>query len=206
MLNAANYFTEVHGERVQFRRNGRPRIPFAETYDYICRPERDVDEVAGGKVAGSPGIPRRPHPRTAPGHDIEVLEKNTDTSWAAFQALQTQHESGFQKTEPAGLRPNVAPAAAGQLSVDEVMLEARRNNRVCPKPLIWQRLYDWLPNKPAQLPTVPGTRAEWDQLPPLEKRSRLREHVEWAALQGVLQKVHEGLKALAEDRWHHMGE
>jgi hypothetical protein len=142
-----------------------------------------------------------------PGHEIEVLEKNTDTSWAAFQALQHQQEHGYEKTEPAALPPPTLPTPTpAPLSVDDVMLEARRNNRICPKPLVWQRLYDWLPNKTPQLPQVPATRAEWDQLPPLQKRNRLREHLEWAARHGLLQKVHEGLKALPEERWHHMGE
>jgi hypothetical protein len=155
-------------------------------------------------VAGSPETTRKLDPRRERGHDIEVLEKNTDTSWAAFQALQNAHEQGYKPTQPGGLH---APAAAPHvLSVDDVLLETRRNNRVCPKPLIWQRLYDWLPNKSAQLPRVPATRIEWEQVPALEKRSRLREHIEWAAVQGVLPKVHDALKALAEDRWHHMGE
>jgi hypothetical protein len=155
-------------------------------------------------VAGSPSAGRKAHPGSAPGHDIEVLEKNTDTSWALFQALQNAQERGFGKTEPASLASaQVAPRAA---SVDDVLAEARRNNRVCPKPLVWQRLYEWLPNKPQQLPAVPATRAEWEHVPALEKRSRLREHIEWAAMQGVLQKVYDALKVLPEERWHHMGE
>ncbi|HET8745071.1 MAG TPA: hypothetical protein VFM98_05675 [Ramlibacter sp.] len=154
-------------------------------------------------MAGSPG--RRPDPRKAPGHEIEVLEKNTDTSWAMFQALHHAHQRGFDKTEPASLPLAAAGKPAGP-TVDDVLAIARSNNRVCPKPLVWQRLYDWLPNKSEQLAPVPASRAEWDQLPPLQKRSRLREHIEWAAVQGVLQKVHDALKALPEQRWHHMGE
>ena len=157
-------------------------------------------------MAGSEDIVRKPHPKGAPGHDIEVLEKNTDTSWAAFQALQNQQERGFDKTEPSGLHAPAAPAAPAAPTVDHVMAEARRNNRVCPKPPIWQRLYDWLPNKTPQLALVPATRTEWEQLSALQKRSRLREHIEWAAAQGVLHKVHEALKALPEERWHHMGD
>jgi hypothetical protein len=145
---------------------------------------------------------RKPHPRAVPGHEVEVLEKDTDTTWALFQALHHQHERGFEKTEPASLSLTQRVVAA-TLTVDDVLLEARRNNRICPKPLVWQRLFDWLPNKGAQLPQVPATRAEWEQMPALEKSRRLREHIEWAAMQGVLQKVHDGLKALPEERWHH---
>ena len=163
-------------------------------------------------MKGSSGMTRkRTLARAEPGHDIEVLEKNTDTSWAAFQELQHQHEHGFKATAPGPATlppppPSVATGLGGMLCVEDVMLEARRNNRLCPKPLVWQRLYDWLPHKGPQLLPVPATRAEWEQMPPLQKRSRLREHIEWAALQGVLQKVHEALKALPEERWHHMGE
>lgn len=141
-----------------------------------------------------------------PGHEIEVLEKNTDTSWALFQALNNQQERAFGQTEPASLQQLEAARKPPGLSVDDVLQEARRNNRVCPKPLVWVRLYDWLPNKAPQLPPVPSTRDEWERLPPLQKRSRLREHIEWAAVQGVLQKVHDALQRLPEDRWHHMGE
>jgi hypothetical protein len=149
---------------------------------------------------------KRTHVRAAPGHDIEVLEKDTDTSWAAFQALQNEHEQGFKTTQPVTLPDAAAARAGGTLGVEDVMQEVRRNNRLCPKPLVWQRLYEWLPHKGPQLPPVPATRAEWEQLSPMQKRSRLREHIEWAAVQGVLQKVHEALKALPEERWHHIGE
>jgi hypothetical protein len=157
-------------------------------------------------VAASSGTARRSDPRSAPGHDIEVLEKNTDTTWAMFQALSNQHERGFGATEPASLHHLNPIARAAHPELDAVMLEARRNNRVCPRPQNWQRLYEWLPNKPPGLSPVPVTAAEWSRMSDLEKRGRLREHIEWAALQGLAQKVHEALRKLPEDRWHHIGE
>lgn len=165
-------------------------------------------------MAVSSGMARKRAPvHAAPGHDIEVLEKDTDTSWAAFEALRHQHEHAYKATEPAHLRsvpsaaaPTPAPVARALPGVEDVMEEARRNNRVCPKPLVWQRLYEWLPNKGPKLPPVPATRAEWEQLSALQKRSRLREHIEWAAHKGVLPKVYDALKALPEDRWYHVGE
>ena len=163
-----------------------------------------AEKKDAANVAGSPGAERTPARRYAPGHDIEVLVKDTDTSWALFQALQNAPPGGYENTEPASLQAKALGAAA--LTVEDVLLAARRNNRVCPKPLVWQRLYDWLPGKPPHLARVPGTRAEWDQLPPLHKRSRLREHIEWAAVQGVLEKVHDALRNLPEERWHHIGD
>jgi hypothetical protein len=139
---------------------------------------------------------------------LEVVEKNTDTSWAMFQAITTQQERGFEKTRPAGLdaAAGAARGAAAAVTLDDVLVEVRRNNRVCPLPTVWMRLYALLPNKPAKLAPVPATRDEWSRMPSLQKRARLREHIEWAATQGVLAQVHEVLRALPEAKWHHMGE
>ena len=102
--------------------------------------------------------------------------------------------------------PSAAQPAAEDLTVDDVLVEARRNNRVCPLPAIWQRLYAYLPNTGPHLAKVPATHAEWSKVPPLQKRARLREHIEWAASQGVLRQGYEALKKLPENRWHHIGE
>ena len=139
---------------------------------------------------------------------VDVVEKNTDTSWAMFQALQGQQERGFEKTRPIALTTG-APVQAAQINaitVDDVLVEARRNNRVCPLPAIWQRLYAYLPNVGPHLSPVPAGRGEWRDVSSLQKRARLREHIEWAASQGVLRQVHEALRKLPEERWHHIGE
>jgi hypothetical protein len=92
------------------------------------------------------------------------------------------------------------------VTLESVLAEVLRNNRVCPMPSIWKKLYDYLPNKTEELPAVPRTSQEWGQLAPLQKRSRLRLHIEWAAAQGVLRQVHKALSTLPESKWHHMGE
>lgn len=138
---------------------------------------------------------------------LEVVEKNTDTSWAMFQAITNQQERGFEKTRPTSLdtqkQGGDAPAIA---TLDEVLVEVRRNNRVCPLPTVWMRVHALLPNKPPHLPPVPANREEWSRTPSLQKRARLREHIEWAASQGVLPQIYEVLRALPENKWHHMGE
>ena len=138
---------------------------------------------------------------------LEVVEKNTDTSWAMFQAITDQQERGFEKTRPNGLesqkRKEEAPAI---VTLDDVLVEVRKNNRVCPLPTVWVRIHALLPNKPPRLPAVPTTREEWSRTPSLQKRARLREHIEWAATQGVLPQIHEVLRALPETKWHHMGD
>ncbi|MDB5898880.1 MAG: hypothetical protein JWP22_1070 [Ramlibacter sp.] len=140
---------------------------------------------------------------------VEVRERNADTGWALFQALQNQHERGFDETARTGL-PEDALAGQrpvhGELTVDDVLVEVRRNNRVCPVPGAWQKLFDYLPNKTSDLAPAPRTPEEWMQSPPMQKRAMLRSHIEWAAAQGVLKNVHKALVALPEDKWHHMGE
>lgn len=139
---------------------------------------------------------------------LEVVEKNTDTSWAMFQAINNQQERGFERTRPTGLGTTQAGPRDGPavVTLDDVLVEVRRNNRVCPMPTVWVRIHALLPNKPPHLPPVPATRELWSRTPALQKRARLREHIEWAATQGVLPQIHEVLRALPETKWHHMGE
>src|SRR4051812_47658712 len=92
---------------------------------------------------------RRPGPSQTPG--VEVLEKNTETAWGLFQALQEQQQRGDDESSN-GILPEAAMAAApGEVTLDDLLTEIRRNNRVCPKPSVWKKLYDYLPNKTDQL-------------------------------------------------------
>jgi hypothetical protein len=122
--------------------------------------------------------------------------------------LQQQQEHGFVETARGSLAESPAAGArpSGVISVDDLLLEIRRNNRVCPVPAVWKKLYDFLPNKTTDLTPAPRTPQEWMQTPAMQKRAILRSHVEWAAAQGVLRNVHKALTALPEDKWHHMGE
>ena len=131
---------------------------------------------------------KRPGPSQTPG--VEVLEKNTETAWGLFQSLQEQP----------------VPAPPAEITLDTLLTEVRRNNRVCPRPAVWKKLYDYLPNKTEQLAPAPVTLEEWNMTPPLQKRARLRQHIEWAAAQGVLKQVHKALMALPEEKWLHMGD
>lgn len=152
---------------------------------------------SGRAPAALPGVPA----------EVEVVEKSSETAWAMFQALQGQSERGFVRTRPTKLAavPEARPVQE-DITLDDVLVEVRRNNRVCPLPAIWQRLYAYLPNTGPHLAKVPAGPAEWGQVSPLEKRVRLREHIEWAAAQGVLFQVYEALRKLPENRWYHMGE
>lgn len=95
-------------------------------------------------------------------------------------------------------------------TLDEVLAEAQRNNRVCPQPQKWNELYVLLPNKRRKgngwEPPLPLTLAAWWNTPAMPKMLRLREHIEWASEQGCLDAVYTFLVNLKEEEWHHIGE
>ena len=168
----------------------------------------------------------------------EAKEVDTDTAWALFSSLSESQDaelspaggvpaaagaatarpdingdSRYAKTEPSELDPDPESAdapAASEVSVGEAMVEARRNNRLCPLPGPWQTVYELLPNKdygpPGLQPMPPLTASALRTTPSLAKRMRLRDHIEWADAHGGLDAVYAFLKSLPEDQWHHMGE
>ena len=155
-----------------------------------------------------------------------ALEESSESAWQRFEDLQKSHEVQFAPTEtadslPSGarafqatlpasreaqLRPRPAPR---QLTVDEVMLLARRNNRACPLPGPWTQLHALLPAHSARgralAPPPPIDGPAWDQVSPMQKRLRVRDHIEWADRAGVLREVHEFLARLPEEEWLHFG-
>ena len=157
----------------------------------------------------------------------EAVELDTDTTWAEFSDLQATEnrrfadtapasrtmrdpeEGGYAPTTPAPLQNlHALPAAPVQreLTVVEVMVEARKNNRVCPKPAKWLQLYEMLPDKQRSEPPPPLVDAAWNGTPSIPKRMCFREHIEWAASHQCLQQVYTFMKSLPESDWHHMGD
>ena len=185
--------------------------------------------MASRKRSGPPSELGQPY---APGDRIptpDAVEKDTDSAWAMWSDVQASHEAKFADTTPesrpmklgngpdqryavtqpsplvGGAAPREAPAAK-KITADDVMVEARRNNRVCPKPERWQQLFEMLPDKLPKQPSAPLTGAAWTSTPSLSKRMSLREHIEWAETHGVLDQVFAFLKQLPENEWHHMGD
>lgn len=133
----------------------------------------------------------------------EVTESDSETLWKMFVELDEQHTSSFTKTQPSTITPLSEPQSPqpGGYSVQEVMAEARRNNRVCPKEHEWQQLHAILGrDAPAPLAGV-----ELKKTAPLLRRIRLRDQVEWAAQKGLLVDVMDFVQRLREDQWMHMG-
>lgn len=138
----------------------------------------------------------------------EVVESNSETTWKMFLQLEAQQAASFSRTTPSALAPLASGGSrpGGSLSVDDVMAQARRFNRICPVEPQWQRLHALLvqageADAPAAMAGV-----EFRRTPPLAKRIRVRDQVEWAARHGLLQEVSEFLDLLPEDQWVHMGQ
>jgi hypothetical protein len=132
-----------------------------------------------------------------------VVETSSDTSWQMFVSLQAQPADSC--AEPAASSAVTQPVRLPtSLSVQDVMVEARRLNRVCPKESAWQDLCARLQNGAGVEPPPPILAPEWARTPPLVKRTRLRDQVEWCEERGLLPLVYAYLKSLAEEDWSHM--
>jgi hypothetical protein len=94
-------------------------------------------------------------------------------------------------------------------TVETLLDYCSQNQRVCPVPLRWKDLWELLPHRKqvesGWEPALPLILGAWDS-PALWKILRLKEHIEWAAQHGVLDKVSDFLRKLPEQDWYHVGE
>ena len=161
----------------------------------------------------------------------DATEKNTDTAWALFHELTEKQEQrfspttpgsvpaplpepttapapGYEATAPSVMQAGSAPAANAPLGIDELMIEARRNNRVCPHLEAWQKLYAMLPDKREVAgkwqPPPPLSPQAWRATSAMVKRLCLRDHLEWAVQHGAVMPVLIFLRSLPEENWLHM--
>jgi hypothetical protein len=165
-------------------------------------------------------------------HGGEARELGESTGWVEWNQALEQSERQFAhtapmtdvippeggdrryaKTRPAGLSTSREAAKPSRrkarLTADQAMVEARRNNRVCPRQRRWAELFgqlaQWAPES-ADLPSPPLTGDAWNRTPALAKRMAFRDHIEWADRHECLDKLMDFLKALPEEEWHHMGD
>ena len=163
----------------------------------------------------------------------EAIHSDGDSAWALWNQVNNQHEVRFADTAPLTHPPGLphdeiawAPTlpASGRTPLpakpvreaqplfnrDAVMLVARRNNRVCPRPQRWSEFTAMLPPRKTlrgfAQPPIPPLGAAWSVTPALTKRLCFREQVEWAERAGVLEGVMAFMQSMAEDEWLHMGE
>ena len=93
------------------------------------------------------------------------------------------------------------------ITIEEILMEVQKNNRVCPQPQQWQEFYEMLPSKKRKgagwEPALPIILAVWWDAPSISKILRLREHIEWAESHGHLERIASFLRNLPEEQWHH---
>lgn len=170
---------------------------------------------------------RNPFKESLPAPDTRELGENT--GWEMWDQAMKRSEAQFADTAPmtapfpleggdrryALTQPSSLPTTrdvmpqARTTTVEAVMLEARKSNRVCPRPMWWEEMYARMPEwgRPgAQLPQAPLSGDSWDRTPALAKRMSFRAHVEWCEEQQCLTQLLDYLKALPQGAWHHMGE
>ena len=94
--------------------------------------------------------------------------------------------------------------------VESLVAYCRENNRVCPLPNLWNRLWEMLPNRvqvgAGWQPPLPLILAAWHETSAIPKMLRLAEYIEWAAEHGALESVGKFLRELREEDWLHIGE
>jgi hypothetical protein len=134
----------------------------------------------------------------------EVRECNRETTWKLFLALQAGGES-FPQTQPftSDLLVGDARPAGSEVTVQAVLNEARRNNRVAPKDAHWKRLRELLAEVTGLAP--PPCAPTSGSVPRLVKRMLLRDQIEWAADYGYLALTMRFFQDLPEEHWLHMG-
>jgi hypothetical protein len=93
-------------------------------------------------------------------------------------------------------------------SIEKLVAYCRENNRVCPMPDPWDRLWKMLRSRnrvgEGWQPPQPLILAAWYS-PVLAKMRRLEEHIEWAADHKALEMAGKFLRELPEDEWFHVG-
>lgn len=92
------------------------------------------------------------------------------------------------------------------VTLTSVLGTVEGNQRVCPQPQKWHRLYQLLPRQGRTSPPVPLILGAWWHTTPAHKQECLREQIEWASAHGVLDVVSAFLNSLQESDWVHLSE
>lgn len=144
------------------------------------------------------------------------VREGGESTWELWHEAQRELDQAFGPTQPSDAAPlsvearrEQVPQAPppGRLSADELMVRARRYNRVCPQPSLWARLYHELGGTGyMDLSPPPIDPWLWSKLSALQKRLFFREYLEWAERHGKLADVARFMDRLGEADWLHMGE
>jgi len=146
---------------------------------------------------------------------VPDVKEGGESVWEVWNEESRRMDLAFAPTQPSEVVPltgrneeaSLPPRHSGPWTGDDVMVLARRNNRVCPRPALWAALYLLLEGDHyADLAPPPTQAWQWSKLSNLQKRLRFREHIEWADRHGKLDAMARYMESLAEPDWVHMGE
>src|SRR3954470_19887063 len=120
-------------------------VPAAPRYALRMASQREFRSIATARAGGDDWPSRMPAPDAHEGGE---------SAWEDWQEASRRLDLAFAPTEPSSLAPMSTGSALSQLeqaetrphllSADALMVVARRNNRVCPRPVLWSQLYQVL--------------------------------------------------------------
>lgn len=80
------------------------------------------------------------------------------------------------------------------------------NNRICPKPQQWNKLWEIIQSKANEKVSAPLILAAWWETTDEEKLRRFKYHHDYAEKLSLLNEIQIFLQTLNETDWHHNGE
>jgi hypothetical protein len=96
------------------------------------------------------------------------------------------------------------------VALDALLNYVRENDRVCPRPPIWDDLWRMLPNRTRKgagwNPPVPLILAAWYETSDKQKADRLAQHIRYAHENGAIDVLEKFIRRLDEESWIHRGE
>jgi hypothetical protein len=91
-------------------------------------------------------------------------------------------------------------------TLEELVAEATKDRRVCPQPMVWNRLWELLPDRRrvgvGWEPPLPLILAAWWEASDGDKRSRFHSHLRWACDHGAVESVANLLISMRLEDWH----
>lgn len=97
-----------------------------------------------------------------------------------------------------------------QVVLESLLHYVTEDDRVCPKPQIWNELWELLPNRNSQgagwNPPLPLILGAWHETTDEEKIARLALHIRHAYENGEVSVLDKFIRSLNEDAWVHRGD
>jgi hypothetical protein len=130
-----------------------------------------------------------------------------------FSMVPQGEEANFGETQPMPLASPAAPVIPDTLGLElapvgggeqDLMLEARKDGRICPLPTRWLEFYRVLQDnaRGAALPAPPLSGSSWASASPAAKRSAFEAQLAWATQQGCGAPAYAFLSSLGKSDWY----